>query len=67
MDLPKPKKRYKIQISEEEIPINNHKKLFTFNKSKEEITFQAIYAEDQIDIDAVKRQCTKGKLLIEEI
>lgn len=53
-------KRFKIEIRQEDIP-ENGKKLF--RSTKEEVKFQAMFFEDEIDIKQVMKQIVAGPLL----
>lgn len=51
-------KRYKIQISQEN---SNEKNSVFLNRSKEEMIFQVILPDEEIDIKAVMKQIVAGK------
>ncbi len=56
-------KKYKIGISQE---VTNGKEHSIFNRSKEEIIFQIILPEEEIDLKAVLRQIVAGKGINEQ-
>ncbi len=57
-------KRYKIQIVQE---ISNGCKRSFFNMPKEEIIFQAILPEEEIDIKGVMREIVAGRMGVKSL
>lgn len=59
-DLPKPSKRFKVEICQETV-LTNGNRSFWKPQSVEKIIFQIILPEEEIDIRAVMQQTVAGR------